>query len=172
MHKGKWLALGTLLGAVVVVTFWASPAHSQKPPAAPPPQPGFVPRPQPKEETLIQRVAREAKTGEEESKRVFDALGPAIRAELARGKEVTIPGLGTFRVVRVAEHRDLRGGRPVMVPASNTVEFLAAGEIAEAANTEGAVPADVVPPFQYIVLPNQTPGQKMPNVRTPGIRVP
>jgi hypothetical protein len=34
------------------------------------------------------------------------------------------------------------------------------------------VPADVVPPFQYIPLPNQTPGQKMPNVRTPGIRVP
>jgi hypothetical protein len=75
-------------------------------------------------------------------------------------------------VVRIAEHRDMVTGRPVVVPARNTVEFLGGGELTDAANGPGAQPAEVVPPFQYNTIPGQTPGQKVGPVRTPGTRTP
>ncbi|HJT76413.1 MAG TPA: HU family DNA-binding protein [Gemmataceae bacterium] len=126
-----------------------------------------------REETLPQRVARRTKLSEENVNRIMQALGPAIREELARGREVSLPGLGSFRVVRVEAHRDLgRGGRPVVVPAVNTVEFLADSELDGAANSAGARPAETVPGFHYVPLPDQTPGQKVGPVRTPGIRTP
>jgi nucleoid DNA-binding protein len=103
---------------------------------------------------------------------VLKLLGPAISAKLARGERVEIPGLGTFRVVRVGEHRDMIDGRPGVVPAHNYVEFLPVQDIVNAANAPGAVPAETVPAFQYNVLPGQTPGQRFPGVRTPSTRVP
>lgn len=126
-----------------------------------------------REETLPQRVARSTKLSEENVNRVMQALGPAIREELTHGRSVSLPGLGTFRVVRVEGHRDLgRGGRPVDVPAVNTVEFLADGSLDSAANSAGARPAETVPGFHYVPLPDQTPGQRTGPVRTPGIRTP
>ena len=35
-----------------------------------------------------------------------------------------------------------------------------------------AKPAETVPPFQYVPLPGQTPGQKTPRTRVPPTRVP
>lgn len=131
---------------------------------------GYGQRQLAREETLTQRLARLAKLKESDADAFFTALGPAIREELERGKEVAITGLGTFRVVRIAEHKDLRNGQPVIVPAVNMVEFLAAGEINGGANSDNAQPAETVPPFQYIPLPGQTPGQKAPRTRTPSIR--
>src|SRR5438132_487189 len=128
--------------------------------------PAQTPRPN-QPETLQQKIARLAKLKEEDADRFFQALGPAIREELSKGKTVSLPGLGTFRVVRVAEHKDLRNGRPTVIPAVNTIEFLADGELGAAANSETAVPAETVPDFHYITLPNQTPGQKLPRTRTP-----
>jgi len=122
--------------------------------------------------TLQQRVAKGAKVSEEAAGRLFEALGPAIREELRRGKSVSIAGLGTFRVVRVAEHKDLKNGRPVTIPASNTVEFLAEGDVIQATNGENARPEETVPAFQYNPLPGANPGQKMPLIRNPGTRVP
>jgi nucleoid DNA-binding protein len=157
-----------------------SSALSQKPQADAPKAPADVapklpdaPKPVSEEAlTLQQRIAKAAKVSEENAARMFEALGPAVREELRRGKMVSIPGLGTFRVVRVAEHKDLKNGRPVTVPATNTIEFLAEGDAIQATNTDTARPEETVPAFQYNPLPGANPGQKMPNVRNAGTRVP
>ena len=81
-----------------------------------------------------------------------------------------LKGLGTLRVVRVPEHRDLVDGRPATIPASNYVDFLPAGGLVEAANAPGAVPQDTVPPFQYVPLPDQTKGLRTPEERMPNVR--
>ncbi len=156
--RGNWLR-GILLGALGLVLCLGSPAHSQRPPG--------------KEETFTQRLARRAKTSEQDADRVFGALGTVVREDLERGKQVTIPGLGTFRVVRIARHRDLligAYGRPIRVPATNAVEFIPTGDLTDAANSSDAQPAETVPAFQFIPLPDQTPGQKVGRTRVPPLR--
>ncbi len=153
-------ALAGLCGALALAAGMTATAQPQR--ARPP-----------REETLSQRVARSTRLAEKDVNRVLQELGPAVRDELARGREVALPGLGTFRVVRVEGHKDLgRGGRPVVVPAVNTVEFVADGDMDSAANSAGVKPAETVPGFHYVPLPDQTPGQKVGPVRTPGIRTP
>jgi nucleoid DNA-binding protein len=158
MRSKGWLGLATLLGAFLVLV-WTVPVHSQRPPAK-------------GDEPLTTQLAKKAKLTEQQAQAFYNALGPIIRSELSHGKTVELPGLGTFRVVRIAEHRDLAGGRPVLVPARNTVEFLGGGDLEDAANGAGAVPAEVVPPFQYNTIPGQTPGQRVGTVRNPGVRTP
>jgi nucleoid DNA-binding protein len=123
-----------------------------------------------KDDTLLGRLAKSSKLTEDHANRFFNALGPAIQAELQRGREVSVPGLGTFRVVQVEQHRDLRDGRPVTVAAMNTVEFIPAIQVAGSVNSPATKPADSVPPFQYIVLPGQTPGQRVGQTRVPPVR--
>jgi nucleoid DNA-binding protein len=151
------LALAALLGAIALVMTTTPAALSEKPAA---------------EESMTQRLAKQAKVSEEAAKNVLAAFGPIVREELSKGKTVSLPGLGTFRVVRVAEHKDLRNGRPVTVPAVNTVEFIGTDSLVDAANSDKAVPAEEVPAFQYVPLPDQTPGQKVPPTRVPSTRVP
>lgn len=165
MRKGHWLALGSLLGAMALVLFIAAPAQSQN----------KVEKPQ--DETLAQKVARGARLPEENVNRIMQALGPAVRAELAAGKTVTLPGLGTFRVVQIPEHKNMTvggrtGGTPYITPSVNNVEFLPDGALSSAANSATARPAVVVPPFEYIPLPGQTPGQKTGRTRVPQTRSP
>ncbi len=157
MRKRPWLALAALAATLAALVPMAAPAQPAKPRA---------------EETLGQRVAREAKVSEEQVSRVLTALGPAIRDELKRGNTVSLPGLGTFRVVRVAAHKDIEAGtgRPLVVPATNTVEFLAAEGLSSAANSATAVPAEEVPAFEHTPLPNQTKGQKTPGQKIEGTR--
>lgn len=156
MPRKQMLAGGAVLGLLVLLIGLSAPAQLK------PPQ---------KELTFTQRLAEGAKLSEENADKFLQVLGPAIREELKRGREVSIPGLGRFRVVRVEEHRDMQNGRPVTVPASNRVEFNASEGFDDAANSAGAKPADTVVPFHYIPLPGQTPGQKAPNTRTPPTRV-
>src|SRR5262249_45922397 len=110
MRKAHRGALAVLAGTLVALA-WAGPARSQRP--APPP-------------TLPQDIARDPRLREESVARVLDALGPAVTRQLAAGRQVTLPGLGTFRVVRVPEHRGLEGGRAVTVAGANYVEFIPA----------------------------------------------
>jgi nucleoid DNA-binding protein len=110
-----------------------------------------------------QRLAEKAGLREETVIRLLKALGPIATEDLRKGEQVVLPGLGALRVVRVAEHRDLRNGRPVTVAAANYVEFIPTGDLVNAANTEGARAAETVPEFRYIPLPNQTPSQKAPS---------
>jgi nucleoid DNA-binding protein len=125
---------------------------------------------QSRDESFNQRLSRLAKLPQDNAGRFLSALGPAIQEELRRGNQVSLPGLGTFRVVRVAEHRDLQIGRPVTIAAVNTIEFVPAGELTDSANSAGALPAETVPAFQYIPLLGQTPGQRVGRTRVPPVR--
>jgi nucleoid DNA-binding protein len=156
MRARKWLVRGTLLGGVLLLLCVTDLVHSQQ--KAP-------------VETMTQRLARRTKLTEDKVILLLQELAPAIQAELVQGKQVTLPGLGTFRIVRVAGHKDLQVGRPVVVTPVNTVEFLPVAGLATAANAPGVQPEEYVPAFQYNPLPGQTPGQKVGQIRVPPIRV-
>jgi len=115
---------------------------------------------------LKDRVAKAAKLKPEDVEKMLKELGPAIRAELTAGKQVELPGVGVFRVVRIAEHKDLVGGRVTRVPATNVVEFVSGAELTNAANAPGAIPARTVPAFEYIPRPGETPGLKTEGLKT------
>jgi nucleoid DNA-binding protein len=121
--------------------------------------------------TVKGRIAVATKLPEADVAKMLDALGPAVKDLLGQGQTVEVPNLGSFRIVRVPEHRDLVDGRPATIPGNNTVEFLPTGRFADAANLPGAKPAETVPPFEYNPLPDQTKSLKtgptrMPNSRT------
>ncbi|MFL5241845.1 MAG: HU family DNA-binding protein [Gemmataceae bacterium] len=151
MRSNSWVALSGLFGILVLVAGWTSPVQSQKLAA---------------DLTLSQRVAKASKVSEEDVNKVLRAIGPALLEDIRRGKTVDIPGFGSFRVVRVGGHRDMVEGLPIKVPARNTVEFLPSAGLSDAANAAGTDPAVTVPPFEYIVLPGQTPSQKTDYIRT------
>ncbi len=152
----RWIAGGVLLLAVGITLSRTSQAQTPKPPAS---------------ATLTGDIATTTKLDERDVDKVLRELGPAIAKRLARGEKIDMPGLGTFRVVRIPAHNDLVDGKPTTIPTTNNVEFLAAAEIVNASNAPDAVPAAVVPPFQYNILPDQTPGQKVPNTRVPSSRI-
>ena len=126
----------------------------------------------PKNETFVQRVARYAEVKEKDADRCINALGRALMEDLKQGKTDTLPGLGSFRIVRVGSSKDLLNGRPVNVPAYNVVEFLPDDGVYDAANGDNVEAARYIPAFQYNILPGQTPGQKMGSSRMPNTRMP
>jgi nucleoid DNA-binding protein len=155
MGNKHWAGLGVLLGALALVFGLAGPALSQKPPA---------------KMTLEGKVMDYSKLKDKDTKKFLEAIGPAVRDLLADGQQVSIPGLGTFRIVNVPAHRDMIAGRPATVPAANHVEFLPASDVASVANSPSATPAEVVTPFQYVPIPDRDPGMKVPNTRMPNVR--
>jgi nucleoid DNA-binding protein len=155
MRKAHW-GLAALAGAIVLTLAWTGPARSQRPLALDP---------------LPRDIARRTTVDETDVAKVLNALGPAVARQIAAGREVTVPGLGTFRVVRIPENKDLVGGRPATVPPRNYVEFLPNEGLVEASNSPDAKPAVTVPPFQYVPLLGQTPSQKVPSGRTPSSRI-
>jgi nucleoid DNA-binding protein len=122
--------------------------------------------------TLKGRIAVATKLPEADVVKMLNALGPAIRDLLGQGQTVEITNLGTFRVVRIPEHRDMVDGRPTTIAGSNYVEFLATEKFAGAANQAGVKPAETVPPFEYNPLPDQTKGLKTSGTRSPNSRTP
>jgi nucleoid DNA-binding protein len=129
------------------------------------------PRPIPKNETFVQRVARYSDIKDREAERCIQMIGKALMEDLRRGRTEAIPGLGSFRIVRVGESKDLVNGRPATIPAYNVVEFSPEEGVADAANGESVDAAVFVPAFHYNILPGQTPGQKMPSSRMPNSRM-
>jgi nucleoid DNA-binding protein len=121
--------------------------------------------------SLQARLAKVADVPEDKVAKLLKALGPELAAQLAKGEMVEIPGLGTFRVVRIAEHRDLVNGRPAIIPAVNRVEFLPATGMSDAANAPGAVPQQTVPVWEFNPLGNQVPTDRAPSGRVPGYKV-
>ena len=156
MRKRNLLALGSLLATFGLVFGTASSARSQKP-AGP--------------ETLTQRLARLSKLPEADVALVWEKVGVALKEDLLHGQQVQIPGLGTMHIVRIQDHKDLKDGRPVTIAGTNTVEFLADGELTSAVNGKGVEPVETVPEFRFRVFPDSTPGQKTPTVRNPGQRI-
>ena len=101
MRKAHW-GLAALAGAMVLTLSWTGPARSQR---------VIVLDPLPRD------LAKQAEVGEADVAKVLTALGPAVARQLAAGREVAVPGLGTFRVVRIPENKDLVGGRPGTIPS-------------------------------------------------------
>ncbi len=159
MRKPHWIALGALLGIFGLLLGMADWARSQRPQEAP--------------QNIKDRIVKETRLKAADVQSMLTALGPAIRDHLRAGNQVELPGLGTFRVVRIPEHKDMsRDGRPITVAASNYVEFLPTGDLIGAANAAGAVPAEVVPPFEYIIDPYHAPSMRIGTNRNPGTRTP
>jgi nucleoid DNA-binding protein len=123
---------------------------------------------------LAQRVAAKAKLPEKTVREVLDILGSEVLAEVQRGGTETLPKLGTLRIVRIDEHKDLerRTGRVVTVAARNHLEFEAEVEVDSAANGHYVRPAEIVPSGESNPLPGQTPSQRVGRTRTPSVRTP
>jgi nucleoid DNA-binding protein len=124
-----------------------------------------------RDESFVGRVSKASGVSQEDVAKVLRALAGPLKDDLRQGKSVGLNGVGTFRIVKLPEYRDLKDGKPVIIPPRNSVEFQPAGDLAEAANAEGAVPAASVPAFEYNALPGQTPGMRMDGVRMPQVRV-
>jgi nucleoid DNA-binding protein len=159
MRKKLCWGLAGVLAVLGLTLVLAGPAQSQRPPRPP--------WPSAQAGTLPERVAASSGVNVKDVEKVLRALGPEAAAALAQGQILELPGFGKLRVVRVPDHRDLDGGRAVMVPGSNNVEFLPAGEVVAAANAPGAVPAVTVPPFQYNPITDRVPSTKIPDERVP-----
>jgi nucleoid DNA-binding protein len=138
-------------------------------PAEPVVKPG--PAPQRGAETFTGRIAKASGVSEEDVAKVLRALPGVVKDEIRQGKTVSLNGLGSFRIVKLPEYRDLKDGKPVIIAPHNSVEFQPASDLADAANAEGAVPAATVPAFEYNALPGQTPGMRMDGMRMPIVRV-
>jgi nucleoid DNA-binding protein len=177
MNRMKWWILAFLLAGLGLGLTWTAEAQiigvgPNKAPAAPskaPPAPSKAPAVG--GGTLEQDVAKAAKLKEEEVERVFKVLGPLVTARLRRGEAVDLAGLGTLRIVRVEEHKDLVTGLPARIPGVNLLEFLPTGNLNNAANTPGTIPNVVVPPQEFTVNPNANPGLKTEGMRTGRTRV-
>jgi nucleoid DNA-binding protein len=159
MRKSHWLALSALLGTLGILLGVADPARSQR-------------AKQDKETplTIKDRIVKQTKLKPADVQSMLTALGPAIRDQLATGAMVEVPGLGTFRIVRIPDHRTLVDGRPATIGASNYVEFLPTGELVKAANGVNVAPEETVPPFEYIIDPYQTPSMRTGTTRQGGTR--
>jgi nucleoid DNA-binding protein len=182
MRKAKWAGLAILVSAAGLVL--AQSGQEPQPRVEPQPKPQQPQAPPPAADKVIRlglgtrglprtvkgRIAAATKLQETDVAKMLDALGPAVRDLLGQGETVEIPNLGTFRVVRIPEHKDMVDGRPATIPGSNYVEFLASGRFADAANLPGVQPAETVPPFEYNPLPDQTKGLRTPNTRQPTTR--
>lgn len=151
MRKKPVFVLAALLGVSALFLGTTTRVHSQRPPAR---------------ESFAERLARLSQVDERDAVKVYDALGAAIALELSEGKQIGLPGLGTFRIVRLPERKDLQNGRPVTLPAVNRIEFVASIDLADVANAPGAIPAETVPQFEYIPVPGQTPSQRTVKIRT------
>jgi nucleoid DNA-binding protein len=156
MRKGTWAALAALLSVLLLTVTLTG--QTPRPPAATAKQP------------LEVSVAQQTKLKEADVLKVLKAVGPAVSEKLRAGEAVTLPGLGTLRIVRVEEHKDLVSRLPARVPPVNYVEFIPTGELSNIANAPGATPNLVVPPNEFNVNPNTTPGLKTGSTRAPSTR--
>src|ERR1700722_9683940 len=155
LQRRALIALAVTIGLVLLI---ASPALSQKGPVI------KEPASLKKEVTFKGRLAKAADISEEKVEKILKALGPALVAELSSGNRVELAGIGTFRVVRISEHRDLVNGRPAVIPATNDVEFLPAQGMVDASNAPGAKAETTVPRWEFNPLGNEVPAVRQGNV--------
>jgi nucleoid DNA-binding protein len=166
MRKVNWVAAGVLAAAAAGIGLAQAPKVEQKP------NPVRLGSGRGDGLDLKGRIVKATNLPEADVAKVLAALGPAVKDMLGQGDSVDVPNLGTFRVVRIPEHRDLVNGRPATIAGSNYVEFLAAGRFADAANQPGVKPAETVPPFEYNPLPDQTKSLRTGPTRQPNTRSP
>lgn len=110
------------------------------------------------------------KEKEETVEKLLKAFGPAFSEQLRAGRDVELPGVGTFRVVRVGEHQDLVGGRPATIAAKNFIEFVPGGTLNADANSPGARPSRTIAGYEFRINPNIDEGMRTPGSRNIGTR--
>lgn len=154
MRRTRW-TLAVLVGSLALVMAVQAQVESKKPPRS-----------------FHAELAAEAKVKEEVVERVIKAIGPVVRAQLRAGREVTISGVGSLRIVQIGEHRDLVDGRPATIAARNIVEFVGTPETEVAANAPGVVPSRVIEGYEFRINPRSNPGIRTDSIRTPDMRVP
>src|SRR5436190_20081977 len=110
MRRGHWWSLAGLLAVLALMLTVAAEAQVVRPAA---------------KVTLQSRLVKETKLKKADVAKLVKALGLALREELKANGEVQITGLGTIRVVRVTEYKDLVNGLPRTIPARNYIEFVA-----------------------------------------------
>src|SRR5690242_1927479 len=76
---------------------------------------------------LMRRVAQETRLSQATVNAVLTASLRQIAAALAAGEPVVLPGFGTFSpsLQQARRIRDVRTGRPIMLPARRTAAFRA-----------------------------------------------
>jgi nucleoid DNA-binding protein len=119
------------------------------------------------EEGIVGETGQKAETVE----KMLKAFGPAVTQQLLAGRVVELPGVATIRVVRVKEYTDLVGGIVTKIPARNYVEIVPAAELDKVANLPGTVPARVVEPYEFKVMPDANPGIKTDGIKVPRTRI-
>lgn len=150
---GLVLTLGMLVGVQAQTVVSPAKADKKEPPT-----------------TLKAGLVTGTKEKAETVDKLLKALGPAISEQLRAGRTVEIPGLGTFRVVRVDEYKDLVDGRPATIPAKNYVEFVPGGTLDKDANAPGAKPARTVQGYDFRINPHADAGIKTGSSRNIGTR--
>jgi hypothetical protein len=103
--------------------------------------------------------------------KMLKSFGPAVTQQLLAGRVVELPGVATIRVVRVKEYTDLVRGIVTRIPARNYIEIVAAPELDKVANLPGTVPARVVEPYEFRVMPGVTPSLKADDIKVPRTRI-
>lgn len=156
MRRRQILGLGILLGGLFALIGHNADVQAQRPA---------------KFDPIVERIAELTKLKAEDVDKVWRAQHQAIEEQIKKGSVVQLPQLGRLQVVRVPEHKDLQGGKPVTIAAENYIEFEPEAGLNTAANAPGAIPARTAGNYEFNPLPNQTPGQKMGRVRVPPFRV-
>ncbi|MFO0876695.1 MAG: HU family DNA-binding protein [Gemmataceae bacterium] len=120
--------------------------------------------------SIKESIAQETNYKSEAVEKMLKALAPAVSEQLRAGREVELPGLGMFRVVRIDEYRDLVNGRMTIIPARNFVEFVPTERLNQDANAFGARPSRTVEGWEFRANPNSIQGFRTPNTRNLGTR--
>lgn len=86
---------------------------------------------------LITAVANRHNAQLKDIEPVLDTLADVVREELAKGNEVTLHGLGKFKVSqrKARTGRNPSTGEPMQIPAKTTASFTAAKALKDAVNT-------------------------------------
>ena len=89
---------------------------------------------------LIEQVAAEHGVAKEHAKKILDSALAAITAAASAGEEVTLAGLGRFKVTDRAERqgRNPATGETIIIAASKKLVFTAAKGVRDALNAGGA----------------------------------
>jgi len=157
--KRGWHYKAVVSGAAVFLGL-AGAVHSQIP--APKGQPANC---------LLPSAGTKSQVAEADVLRVLDALGPVMLEEIRQGNQEKLQKVGIFKIVRIAEHKDIeRGtGRP-MTCLPRTTWFLIGRRNGNRRRCGGRAPGGIRAQFEYNTLPGQTPAQKTGRTKVPPVR--
>jgi DNA-binding protein HU-beta len=85
---------------------------------------------------MVTKLAEVASIQKKQAEKVLTALVDMIKAFLAKGERIALPGLGSFFAVakKARTGRNPRTGAPLKIPAKKAVKFSAAGTVKKELN--------------------------------------